>query len=225
MVKKILEFDSKAFPFLHPLTPIKKYIDRRGLISRFIHVLTSECYSFICFQRSQSQASQIYRTFDFQTAQFQIYPNYPTRFKKPFFCSQRPAQVLYNLLQCCLNWANTEPLQGPRLFFFYTLLGVLFCGGALSHTFCFAYCPFTSFCIVLLLPPGLCNSLVGDCPLLSSSSGSYFLALFRPTDFFWQLQLEVPIFFCELVQYTPVLPFHSSWMFSVLPEGGSALAS
>lgn len=51
MLKEILEFDSKAFPFPHPLTPIKIYINRRGLISRLTHVLTSECYSFIYFSK------------------------------------------------------------------------------------------------------------------------------------------------------------------------------
>lgn len=47
MVKKNLEFDSKIFPF--PLTPVEIHIDRRGLISRLTHVLTSQCYSFTYF--------------------------------------------------------------------------------------------------------------------------------------------------------------------------------
>lgn len=55
-------------------------------------------------------------------------------------------------------------------------------------------CPFTPYCIVSLLPLGLCNSSFWDCPLLFFPSGLFFQTLFIFTTFFWQLPLKVLIF-------------------------------
>lgn len=86
---------------------------------------------------------------------------------------------------------------GPCVVFFHILLLELLSGSALSYTL-LCLLPLYLFLHSFTSASWFMQLCFQDCPLLSSS-GPFFQALFIPTNFFWQLQLELPVLFCELI--------------------------